>query len=216
MNRSNVLVVLAAAMVAVVAGVALTAPKPAEIPTSWQLDLTFQPPHQIQVVLPGDSRPSTFWYFRYTVTNGTDAEQRFVPDFVLSTDTGQVLRAGQGVSPFVFEAVKEKASEPLLKDQTNIAGPLLRGADNAKEGVAIFTDIDPEAGAFDLFVGGLSGETSTIKPPLPVISTSYGKSTTKTSVTLSKTLGLNYKLPGEASARATIVPQLVDKTWVMR
>ena len=98
-----------------------------------------------------------------------------------------------------------------------MAGPLLRGADNAKDGVAIFTDIDPEAGEFDIFVGGLSGEIWSVTPPTPVITTSYGgKTTTKTSVTLSKTLQMKYKLPGEAAARGSITPEKVAETWIMR
>ncbi len=216
MNRSVALTFVAAALVAIVASSALTAPKPSDIPVSWQLDFDFKAPAMIQVVLPGETKATTFWYMRYTVSNKSEMEQRFVPEFAMATNTGQVLRSGQGVSSSVFAAIKERENAPLLKDQSNIAGPLLRGADNAKEGVAIFTDIDPDAGSFDIFVGGLSGETCVIKPPQPVVSESYGKTTTKTSITLSKTLQLQYSLPGEAAARSKIVPFLTAKTWVMR
>ena len=49
-----------------------------------------------------------------------------------------------------------------------LTGKLLQGEDNAKSGVAIWRDFDAKAGAFDLLLGGLSGETAEIQLPKPI------------------------------------------------
>ena len=48
---------------------AMTAPEPYDVPTTWELTFDFQPPQPITITLPGQKKPSTFWYMRYTVTN---------------------------------------------------------------------------------------------------------------------------------------------------
>jgi hypothetical protein len=199
-----------------------TAPKPSDVSTSWELNFTCQAPKPIRVTVPGRRDPVTFWYVQYTVTNQTNNEQVFVPDFVLYTDTGQIIRAGQDVPGIVFRTIKQALNEPLLRDQADVSGTLLRGANNAKQGVMIFTDIDPAAGSFDIFVGGLSGETARIEPPQPVPTQIYDRAKKQTTtvlkdqVVLSKTLQLHYALPGEASARLVTAAALKTKTWIMR
>ena len=208
------------AILALACASAVTAPKPAVVPTQWELGFTFQQATPIRLQIPGDKAPSTFWYVPYTVTNQTPDEQTFVPELVLYTDTGQILHAGKNVPSFVFTAIQKEINEPLLKDQAAVSGPLLRGANNAKQGVMIFTDIDPEAGSFDIFVGGLSGETVKIEPPNPVGVERWvdgnKRLEMKSEVFLSKTLQLHYSLAGEAAARFTTLPVLESKTWVMR
>ena len=221
MKRAAAMASCAAVLAGLACGIATTAPKPSDVPVSWELQFTYKQPRPIQVVLPGQDEPTTFWYMEYTVTNRTEDEQVFVPDFVLYTDTGQILRDGRGVPSLVFRKIKETVSEPLLKDQAGVSGTLLRGSNNAKDGGMIFRDIDPQSGAFDIFVGGLSGETAIVKPPHPVPVTTIGedkkpKTVMKDEIVLSRTLQLNYKLPGEASARFGAKPRLVRKTWVMR
>jgi hypothetical protein len=215
--------VCGAMLVALACGIAYTAPKPSDIPTSWQLDFTIdKAPRPIRLEVPGQKGMATFWYLEYTVTNKTDDEQLFVPEFVLYADTGQILRAGQGVPGMVFLEIKKQLNDPLLLDQADIsARPLLRGANNARQGVMIFQDIDEKAGAFDIFVGGLSGETLAIFPPNPVPKVVYDKDNKKQvvmvdKIVLRKTLQLHYALPGAASARNTTPVQLQQKTWIMR
>jgi hypothetical protein len=211
---------------ALACGIARTAPKPSDLPTTWQLDFKYKEPRPIRVEVPGQKAPVTFWYLEYTVTNQTTDDQGFVPEFVLYTDTGQILRAGKDVPGTVFRTIKQELGEPLLKDLADISGPLLRGANNAKQGVMIFTDIDPKAGSFDIFVGGLSGETARVTPPNPVPTATYVsakefKDSNKAVVmqdviVLRKTLQLHYSLPGEAAARFQTPAKLVQQTWIMR
>jgi hypothetical protein len=215
----------AAAMVAVVltlgpAGV--TAPKPAEVPTSWQLDFEYERPQAVRVQLPGERRPRVYWVMLYTVTNHTDGDRIFVPDFALYTDNGQLLRAGTNVPSRVFERVKRIYNQPLLKGLTAMTGKLLQGDDNARTGAAIWPDFDPEAGRFDVFVGGLSGESVEIALPAPVTVeemdplTGKMQQVRKTRVVLSKTLRVRYAVGGEAAARLDAPVRKVETEWVMR
>jgi hypothetical protein len=173
------------------------------------------------VVLPGQFAPKRFWYVRYTVTNRTGEDRIFVPEFVLYTDTGEILRAGQQVPSAVFREIKTICNDPLLKDTTEITGKLLQGEDNAQDGVAIWTDFDPKAGLIDLFIGGLSGETEQIDLPTPIQEVQIDirggeKIVEKTKAILSRTLQMTYKIAGEAAARKQVRPELVLKEWVMR
>jgi hypothetical protein len=221
-NLQAAALVCGAMLLVLLGGSAQTAPKPSDISTSWQLDFQVQDPKPVRLEVPGQKGLVTFWYVEYTVSNQTNEEQVFVPDFVLYTDNGQILRAGQDVPGTVFRSIKETLNEPLLKDQADISGRILRGSNNAKQGVMIFRDIDPEAGAFDIFVGGLSGETAVVQLPNPIPMTTYDREKKKQvvemrdKIVLSKTLDLSYSLPGAASARFKSLPTLLAKTWVMR
>jgi len=196
-------------------------PRPSIVPTSWQLQFEFQSPRCISLRLPGEKKSRTYWYMLYTVTNRTGADRIFVPEFILYTDTGKVYRAGKHVPSEVFHAIQSRHNNPLLMSMARITGPLLQGEDNAKDGVAIWTDIDSKARAFDVFIAGLSGERAKIKLPLPTKVTVIGKDgkpiekLTDTAI-LSKTLHLQYRLPGEPAGRANIVLKPIKKEWVMR
>jgi len=222
MKRSAVAILLfAAAALVLSASPAITAPEPAELPISWQLDIDLDAPRAIDVVLPGQTIPQRFWFLRYTVTNRTGEDRIYVPDNVLYTDTGQVLRGGSRVPSAVFRAVQQLYNDPLLKDATGMTGKILQGEDNAKDGVAIWTDFDLKAGAFDIFMGGLSGETARVELPAPIEVVEIDargneRIVEKDSVILSKTLHLVYSIPGEAAARAYTTPKLLRQEWVMR
>jgi len=198
-----------------------SAPKPRIVPIRWELDFEHQTPQPITVVLRGENRPRTYWYLLYTVTNSTKADQIFVPSFVLYTDTGQVLHAGDKISTGVFAAIQKRHNNPHLRNIAAITGRILQGEDNARDGVAIWRDFDGRARAFDVFAGGLSGEQVKIKLPSPVQATAkddQGKTVavTQSEAILSKTLQLQYTIPGEAPARARTGAKLLKKRWVMR
>lgn len=222
MKRTAVAILLAAtAMVVFAASPARTAPQPSDSPVSWELDITLDAPRAIDVVLPGQTTAQRFWFLRYTVTNRTDEDRIFVPDSVLYTDTGQVLRGGSRVPSAVFRAIQQLYNDPLLQDMSGMTGKILQGEDNAKDGVAIWTDFDPKAGAFDIFMGGLSGETAEIKLPKPIQVVEIDakgneKLVEKESVILSKTMHLSYSIPGEAAVRSHTEPKLLRQEWVMR
>lgn len=196
-------------------------PRPLEVPSSWELEFDFKPPIPVRLTVPGDKAPRTFWYMQYRVTNRTGEDQIFVPDFVLYTDTGVVLPAGRKTPISVFNAIKQMHNNPLLKDFAAITGKLLQGADNAREGLAIWPDFDHKAGKIDIFIGGLSGETAEIKLPIPMKVTqtdARGKTVVieKKSILLSKTLHLTYRVPAGAGARFGKPTKQLDKEWIMR
>ncbi len=221
MRYSAAILLVGATVAGVGAGAGGSAPKPSLVPVAWELDFQYSPPQPITLRLPGQERPQTYWYMLYTITNQTGKDRIFVPEFVLYTDTGQVLRAGEKVRSSVFQAIKKRHNRPLLLDKESITGRILQGEDNAREGVAIWRDFDPQARGFDVFVGGLSGERVRVKLPAPVKVTVVDasgkeKRVVKTEITLVKTLHLQYRLPGEAAARDRTKVEAVGKAWVMR
>ena len=208
------------AMATAVVGLAVEddpVPRPRVVAVDWELQFEHQAPQTITLKLPGEKKPMTYWYLLYQVANRTKADQVFAPEFVMYTETGEILRAGQKVSTTVFEAIQKRHNNPLLLDIAGITGRLLQGEDNAKDGVAIWRDFDPKARGFDLFIGGLSGEREKLRLPVPVkVRDAAGKETLKTEMIVSKTLQLSYSVPGEAAARPRVKPSLLKKAWVMR
>ncbi len=219
--RSAAVGIILSTVVILAVSPAWTAPRPSQVPVSWQLDIHYENPHAIELTLPGENIRRRYWYILCTVTNDTGTERIFVPEFALYTDTGQVLQAGRRVPTAAFRAIKKRHNNPLLKDMTGMTGRLLQGDDNAKDGVAIWREMDPQAGAFDIFIGGLSGETAELHLPTPITVTEIGargkdRKVVKNKIILSKTLMLHYSLPGEAAARMRIEPRLQKEEWVMR
>jgi hypothetical protein len=220
MKRYPAAVILAAGLAAL-AWAQVNPPRPAPVSHAWQLDIQVEDLLPIQVQVAGETSPRVYWYLRYTVTNRTGADRVFVPQFDLYTDTGQLLRASQGVPSAVFHQIKQLHNDPLLEPMAGMAGKILQGADNAKSGVAIWRDFDPRAGAFDVFAGGLSGETIRVPLPVPITQTQtdpLGETTqvTRDALILSKSLQLHYRVPGEAQARSQHKAILDGRDWVMR
>lgn len=217
MKTAMTAIVIAAAMMTVATDSAHTAPKPTPIPTKWELDFKYEPPQPISVYLTGKAKPKLFWYLRYTLTNNTPTEQVFAPMFLLYTETGQLLPASAPIE--AFRAVKEHHNDPLLKRDT--AGRILRGADNAKRGVAIWPNFDPEAGSFDILIGGLSGEVAVVDLPKPIFVSETApdgsdRKVKRTTLHLRKTLLISCSIAGEAAARIRTRVKILSRTWVMR
>ena len=197
------------------------APQPHDAQVEWEISFNYKKPQPIMVKIPGKDKPQLYWYLTFRVANLTGKDRMFVPQFVLYTKTGQMIKAGESVNPIVFSTIKKIHNAPLMQNMVNITGKLLQGEDNAKHGVAIFKDFDPKAATFDIFVSGLSGETATIKLPKPIIITETdpnGKKTTtkKETIQLSKTLDLKYTFGVEPTNRANSKLKLLSKSWVMR
>lgn len=203
------------------AGQALTAPQPSEVPIRWELEFRFEPLQAIRIDVPGEPSARLFWYLRYEVVNRTGQDRIFVPAFSLYAQTGQLLPAGKGVPAYVFTHLKKLLNDPYLKDIAGITGKLLQGEDNAKNGLAIWPDFDPRAGTISIFIEGLSGETAEIMLPAPVEvceTDAMGKVTQvlKDKLILAKALQLIYSIPGEAAARLRAPVTLEEQKWVMR
>src|SRR5262245_55330533 len=74
-------------------GLVAAAPKPAAVPQRWALD--FQP-GELRLFTDGrDGR--VYWFFTYKVTNSTDQDLIYAPEFTLLTENGDILVSGRDV-----------------------------------------------------------------------------------------------------------------------
>jgi len=198
------------------------APEPNIVSVIWELEISIGNLTPIAIKTPGSDKAKIYWYAPYKVTNRTGDEQIFVPSFDLYTNTGQVTRSGLGVPMAVFDVIQKHLNEPLLRDHTEMTGKILQGRDNARHGLAIFKDIDPEAGKVDLFIKGLSGESTVVKLPMAIevkrINDDGETVMVKVNtITLSKTLRTSYTISGDLTNRTNLVAQKNAKqNWVMR
>lgn len=199
----------------------VAAPQANNVQDTWTLDIDYTQPQPIMLRVPGQKVPQLFWYFTYTVTNSTGEDQMFTPEIVLYTSTGQIIQAGAQINPFVYQQIKKFHNDPLLLDGLSVTGNLLQGADNAKSGMVVFPNFDPKAASFDIFFGGLSGDSAVVKLPSPIEVTSVSlsgkaKKTQTNSVILAKTLQLKYRIGTQARDRAEAKVKLESKGWIMR
>jgi hypothetical protein len=202
-------------------------PEPSPTPIAWELEFKFLDPRRIEVQLPDTGESEVYWYLVYTVANRSDRSQFFFPTFQIVTEDLQVFNSDTGISKLVFEAIKErhKQTHPELVHPTKAIGELLAGADNARESVAIWRQIDLSLNSFMVYVAGLSGETRFVRNP------AYDPNKPETlergpdgkevvhnpkHFTLRKTLEIRYNLPGSAAARPLAEPERRQMRWVMR
>jgi len=198
----------------VLAGLCLAAPKPALVqrPGHWTMDVRYEHPQQL--VLPwGPGGEQRFWYMIVTVTNRTGMDAEFYPKCDLMTDTFQVVPAGRGVPPMVFEMIKQRHASryPFLESLHSVPNRILEGEDNARDIVIIWQDFDPQATNFSVYMSGLSNETAVIAHP--VTTDTNGN---HTPVYLRKTLELGYTLRGDPAFRGTLELIFGGQGWVMR
>ena len=181
----------------------VAAPEPSIVPVSWQLEMTTQPLRRINVHWRGQSAPTTYWYLLYQVVNNSQQEIEFVPTFHLTTPSGQVVR--DSPDPNIFARIKQLHGQALLENSVEIIGPLLQGEDNARDGVAIWSSVEPEADAFTIYAGGFSGEAAVVKSPV-----------TGKRVLLRRNIRLHYGVPGDAINTRPKRGTLIKRDAVMR
>lgn len=181
-------------------------PEPAVVPQSWDLTFKFSDPKPIAVSdVTGEVK--WYWYMTYKVTNRTGEDQLFVPEVQVATDAGDVIRSGKDVPSAVFFAIKQKQGNGLLESPNQVVGKLLQGEDFARESVIVWPAFDHDISQLNLFIAGLSGETTVIKNPKsgdPVI--------------FRKVLMVSYLLPGDDMNTPKDQQAVVEdgKQWIMR
>jgi len=178
--------------------------EPSVTSRSWQLDFTHGEPRTISVKL-ADGSVQWFWYMPYQVENHTGEERLFVPEFVIATDAGDILSAGQNVPASVYPAVANKLNNKLLESPSQIVGKLLQGEDYARESVAIWPVPAHDVDEMSIFVAGISGETATTKNPL-----------TGEDVLVRRTRMITYATPGTTVNPQNQPVKLVEEKDVMR
>ncbi len=180
-------------------------PKPALVPNSWELNFSHGQLQRIVVEIPGMTNPRAYWYITYTVTNKTDREQIFLPVFEMLTADGRVVRSDNSIPGPVFDKIKQREKKTFLEPFYKTAGTLLVGDEQAKDGVAIWPEVQSRMGYFSLFIEGLSGETAEVKAG------------DKTFI-LRKTLQLNYHVRGDEVRPGDDAVNAADtaEQWIMR
>ena len=204
-------------LVSLVSATATAAPRAQLVSMAWQLEFEFHDPQRIDVALPGDSRPATYWYVLYQVTNNTNREVDFYPSFQLVTDTLQVVTAGDNIPPRVYDAIakRHRREFAFFVPATEAAGRLLQGEENARASAAVFRTFDKSASGFTFYVAGLSGEIERIANP--AFNAKKEESTENPlSFLFRRSLAIKYDLPGDPVTRSGSVPQRRSRAWVMR
>jgi len=205
-------------------------PRPSPTPVSWQLEFKYVPPRRIAVKVAGSQRPRIYWYMLYTVVNNSGATRYFYPTFELVTDDLRVIPTDTGISPIVFDAIRErhKLAFKYLVPPSRAIGALRVGDDYARESVAIWRADDIDTETFTIYVSGLSGEARIMrnpayKPGVPetrMVRSALGiersVSVNPRYFTLRKTLELRYVLPASQRYRDYIEPRLLRSRWIMR
>ncbi|MGH7177852.1 MAG: hypothetical protein ACREJC_10760 [Tepidisphaeraceae bacterium] len=210
-NRPHTAIVAAFA-VAITAAALAEYPKPSLYPVSWELGFTHGTPRRIVVDVPGETVPQAYWYMTYTVTNKTDREQMFLPVFELLTRDGQVIRSDNKIPAKVFDVIKSRERNQFLEPFTKISGELRIGEDQARDGVAIWPELDSRMGRFSVFVSGLSGEAVVMQDDSGAVM----KDKSGEPIILRKTLELKYHIRGDEVYPGEDEVNKTTQVWVMR
>jgi hypothetical protein len=179
-------------------------PEPRVVSDSWVLDLDYQQPRPIAVEN-ADGEAQWYWFMPYKVTNDTGDTRLFIPEVTIYENTGRIIEANENVPERVFEKVKDRLDNPLLKSPLNIVGELLEGEDYAKESVIIWSASEEDVDSFRLFFSGLSGETANVDNPR-----------TGNAVLMRRTLMLEYQTPGNYDTPQNQPIEQINEEWVMR
>lgn len=181
-----------------------SAPVPATVQKSWQLDFTHGKPRAI-LVKSVEGPLQWYWYVTYKVVNRGDDERNFIPDVTIVTEKGDIIGAGTNVPVQAFEEVKKAVGNRLLESPNEVIGRVLIGEDHARESVIIWPAFSHDVDKLSIFVAGLSGETAITPNPL-----------TGENVVFRKTLKIDYNLPGTAGPVQSQVVEPAGETWIMR
>jgi len=186
-------------------------PQPSPYPVSWELTFEHAAPKRLSVALPGQA-PQAFWYMTYSVTNKTDQARTFLPVFEMLTEDGKVIRSDRNLPYKVFTEIKAREKNRFLEHFTQIGGEVRIGEDEARDGVAIWKEPNPEMGTFAIFLTGLSGEAVRLKDAEGKdIKDAKGQA-----IILRKTLQMNYFVRGDEVYPGQDEVNSRPEAWIMR
>jgi hypothetical protein len=188
---------------------ATAAPEPSPVPRRWQLDIEASPLKVITLNTEHGARP--FFYMTYKVTNHSTQDLLFAPVFELATNDQELLRSGRDVPVSVTNELLGMLENSFLLDQIAIVDTLLRGEENAKEGLVIWPVPADHLNEVSVYAAGFSGETATLE--LPVIGGKEGATEKKV---LRKTLMLRYRMPGDLDPSDGGEFHPHEQRWIMR
>jgi hypothetical protein len=138
-------------------------PEPNPFPTTWELKFKHTAPKRIVVQLANQQFAQAYWYITYTATNLGEKEAPFEPTFDMMANDGKVYPGNSAIAEEVFDTIKRQEGNPLLVSPRKVTGFIQPGINQSKDSVAIWVEPVRQMGTFSIFVGGLSGETVTMK-----------------------------------------------------
>ncbi|MGD9691767.1 MAG: hypothetical protein AB7G17_02910 [Phycisphaerales bacterium] len=190
---------------------AMAAPEPSPVPLRWELDVETGQLRLAMVEVAGEGlRP--FLYLPYKVENNSGQEVYFAPTFELSTDeSAEVQRAGRGVPASVTDEIIRRLSNPFVQDQISVIGPLLQGAEHARESVAVWPVENMKPSRVTVYASGFSGETKRVTPPDASKEGGEAKE-----VVLRKTLMLEHLTPGDLAGQGNDPISRTNTRWILR
>ncbi|MCL4198180.1 MAG: hypothetical protein KJZ69_11895 [Phycisphaerales bacterium] len=175
-------------------------PEPSARPPRWEFQ--FEVTHDLRLI---QIDTEMYWFMTYLVTNRTGEDQIFVPNAILATDAGDIIKDGE-VPYEVTERLVKMMKNPFLESKNQVIGQLKHGRENARESLFIW-----KAGTLEdvrdvrVFVGGLSSDTQVVKDPVS------GKD-----VVVRKHLAREYDCPGNPLAEPAKAVRLRRQHWIMR
>lgn len=173
----------------------------------WTFKFDARVPRRI-VVPDAQGTPRAYWYVLYTVTNTDSVAHDFMPQALMFTDSGQV--AHDGLHPKVVEAVKAEYRLAQCANSVAMMGELKAGADEARDGIFVFPEVDPAMDSFKVFVTGLSGQY-TVKTIPPVEEGGEARD-----VVLRKTLQMTFAFPGDKIDMQLDKVYMKSQKWIWR
>lgn len=192
---------LAVALVAPLSGFA---PEPDAVPRRWELQVDSGELRLVTIDVPNVG-PRKFLYLTFKAVNNSGQDMLFAPSFELSDGEGRVYRSGRDVPLFVTQQLLASTQNPFIQDQIGIIGEFLQGAENAKDGLAIWPVDGFSPAQLTVYAAGFSGETKTITAP-------DGKS----KFVLRKTLRLEFQTPGDLATPSSEAYPIGSRSWIMR
>lgn len=205
------------------------APQPDAVTQDWSFDFESTTPDTIAIEQP-DGSVQWYWYITYKITNFEEDELFFDPRIVIQSDNGDIVTANLGVDASVFKEVRNLLENPLLLSPLEVPGRVFKGENYARQSAIIWKVSDEDIDNFKVFVGGIYGETKTVKDPstgepimVPVIDALTGKPKKDANgndvmqpLELKRTRMMHYKTPGTTESIQDPAIQLVEEKDVLR
>lgn len=180
------------------------APEPDAVPRRWELQVDSSELRLVTIDVP-NLGPRKYLYMTFKATNNSGQDMLFAPSFELSDGEGRVYRSGRDVPLFVTQQLLASTQNPFIQDQIGIIGEFLQGAENAKDGLAIWPVDGFSPAQLTVYAAGFSGETKTVTSP-------DGKS----KFVLRKTLRLEFQTPGDLATPSSEAYPVAARGWIMR
>lgn len=204
-------------------------PQPDAVTQDWSFDFEYTQPDTIAIT-EADGTVQWYWYMTYTVTNFEEDELFFDPRIAIHSDNGEIVTANLGVDTEVFKEVRNLLENPLLLSPVEVPGRVFKGKNYARQSAIIWKVSDEDIDNFKVFVGGIYGETKTVKDPstgepimVPVIDALTGKPVKDDAgndvmqpLQVKRTRMMHYKTPGTTEAVQNPSIQLVEEKDVLR